>query len=375
MDLDASEKIQVTNLYALSRTICNRTGWQGRIATEEEVDDIWKCVWNEPSINELPITRDELKEEFRLVIEPNGIDTEDEYLTTVRSGRPRISRQQRQQAWPIFRIFQRELKKRNLLTFEGAIHQARLSVENGKFPKYRYVLVDEVQDFSLEALRLLQALSPADENLKDPLCVVGDGHQRIYRSRIPLSRAGIAVTGRSRRLKINYRTSEQIRKYAHGILHGLIVDDLNDGTAEETGDHSIFKGPEPFIQKCANVNEEADFIAEWVNDLIKNHGLKTHEICIAPYKCEVRGKLTASGLQTYELKPREEDPGAEEPGIRLGSMKRIKGLEFRAIAMACADPTDPMNNLTDSDHLQRCERYVAATRAREFLLITIDANL
>jgi superfamily I DNA/RNA helicase len=80
--------------------------------------------------------------------------------------------------------------------------------------------------------------------------------------------------------------------------------------------------------------------------------------------------LNTAGIATYLLKPSEMDPGAEEPGIRLGSMKRIKGLEFRAVAMACADKNDPINNPTEADIRSRCERYVAATRAREKLLVT-----
>ena len=52
-------------------------------------------------------------------------------------------------------------------------------------------------------------------------------------------------------------------------------------------------------------------------------------------------------------------------------MKRIKGLEFRAVALACADESDPMNNITEADPLSRCERYVAATRAREHMLLTL----
>ncbi len=123
------------------------------------------------------------------------------------------------------------MKKRNLLTFEGAIHQARLALDQGNFQKYRHVLVDEIQDFSLEALRLIKALSPIDEGRRDPLCTAGDGHQRIYRTKIPLSRAGINIRGRSRRLKINYRTSEQIRKFAQGILKGVEIDDLDGGMA------------------------------------------------------------------------------------------------------------------------------------------------
>lgn len=162
LDSNAANRIEVTNLHALARTICMRSGWKGRIGEDEDYSAIWVSLWADPELGELPLSRDELIKEYWMVIDSNGIDNEEGYLTTVRSGRPRMSRNQRRQAWPVFRAFQRGLKKRNLLTFEGAIHQARLSVEQGNFQKFRHVLVDEVQDFSLEALRLIRELSPID---------------------------------------------------------------------------------------------------------------------------------------------------------------------------------------------------------------------
>ena len=371
---DVADRIEVTNLHALARTICTRSGWKGRIAEDEDLDAIWEDVWMDPGLGDLPMTQEELRKEYELVIDPNGIDNEDTYLTTVRSGRPRISRQQRRKAWPVFRAFQRALKKRNQLTFEGAIHEARLAARAGKFKHYAHVLVDEVQDFSLEALRLIRAISPIDDGTRDPLCTAGDGHQRIYRTKIPLSRAGIDIRGRSRRLKINYRTSEQIRKFAQVILKGLEIDDLDGGVATTIGDHSVFKGPEPMIERCQDGKAEAEAIVAWVQMLMNDYGLATHEICVTPYKPEIRTTLTEAKVATYELKPREEDPGSNEPGIRMGTMKRIKGLEFRAIAMACANPQDPMNDITDAGPRERCERYVAATRAREHLLICVSGT-
>lgn len=373
LDPTAAGRIEVTNLHALARTACSRAGWKGRIAEDDEIAQVWDEVWIGYS-EELPLPKDELQREFELIIDPNGIDGEEAYLATVRSGRPRISRQQRRAAWPVFRAFQRGLKKRNLLTFDGAVHEARLAVEQGNFTKYAHVLVDEVQDFSLEALRLIRALSPIDGEGRDPLCTVGDGHQRIYRRKIPMSRAGIDIRGRSRRLKINYRTSEQIRQFAQGILKGLEIDDLDGGVISTDGDHSVFQGPEPLIQKCASPDAESEAIVAWVQMLTEQPGLATHEICVTPYKRDIRTALTSAGIATFELKPREEDPGSDEAGVRLGTMKRIKGLEFRAVAMACCDTADPMNNLDSADIRNRCERYVAATRAREYLLVTVSSG-
>ncbi|MDZ7697752.1 MAG: hypothetical protein U5R49_12795 [Deltaproteobacteria bacterium] len=189
-------------------------------------------------------------------------------------------------------------------------------------------------------MRLIRGLSPIEEESPDPLCTAGDGHQRIYRTRIPMSRAGINIRGRSRRLKVNYRTSEQIRKFAQGILKGVEVDDLDGGTAVVVGDHSAFKGPDPVIEPCKTPAEEADAVAAWVKTLMEDHGLSSYDICVTPYKPEIRAALTAEEFPTYELRPRQDDPGSDIPGIRLGTIKRIKGLEFRAVALACADDGD-----------------------------------
>ncbi|HAS51012.1 MAG TPA: DNA helicase, partial [Gammaproteobacteria bacterium] len=156
--LDAARKIEVTNLHQLARTICLRGGWQGKVLEDDEREDLWRTVL----AGSLPagFDRDFIRDEYEFVVDKMGIDSEEGYLTAVRSGRPRLDRKQRRTLWPVFLEFNRLLHKRNLLTFEGLIHQARLVVERGGFTVYRHVLVDELQDFGLEALRLIAALSP-----------------------------------------------------------------------------------------------------------------------------------------------------------------------------------------------------------------------
>ena len=136
---------------------------------------------------------------------------------------------------------------------------------------------------------------------------------------------------------------------------------------------SVFKGTEPIIERCADEKSEADAIVDWIKMLQQDCGLSTHEICVTPNKQSIRQAIASAGLPTKELKPRELDPGSDEPGIRMGTMKRIKGLEFRAVAMACSDEADAINDLSNADVRERCERYVAATRAVKYLLITARA--
>ena len=144
------------------------------------------------------------------------------------------------------------------------------------------------------------------------------------------------------------------------------MDDLDGGIAETIGDRSVFRGPEPKIIDCKNDEEMADAISTWVEGLINNVGIGTHEICITPANEKVLSNLENKGIKTLELKPRQRDPGLEEQGVRYGTKKRIKGLEFKAVAL-----------ITESDRNSKTARfadYVASTRAREHLLL-VNLNI
>ena len=192
--------------------------------------------------------------------------------------------------------------------------------------------------------------------------MVGDGHQRLYNKvPVPLSRAGIDVRGRSRRLKINYRTSEQIRRWAQGLLAGIEVDDLDGGKAATVADRSVFRGPEPKLVKVKSFAEAGKAVSAWAKSLI-DAGFGTHEICFTPTHADVISALESAGLPTLELKPRQSDPGNEESGIRYGTKKRIKGLEFRAVGLLIGESEQQAIE-------EKFANYVAATRARENLLV------
>ena len=187
------------------------------------------------------------------------------------------------------------------------------------------------------------------ENTPDPLCTVGDGHQRIYRAKIPLE------PGR-------HRHSGPVSPSQDQLSYERADSEICAGDSRRGGDRrsgwwrridcwrplGLSTVPEPSIEKCKSERAEAETIVAWVQMLREERGLETYEICVTPYKPAIRTALTAANIATYELKPREEDPGASEAGVRMGAMKRIKGLEFRAVALACAAPTDPMNHIGDS---------------------------
>jgi len=354
--------IEVKNLHRLALEILNKSGWHGTIIQNSQKKELLQSVLNQRGQNDIDISF--LINEFDLVIDKAGIDTEEAYLTAVRTGRPRLDRKQRKILWPIIHILQEKILSHNLFTFNDLTRKAINILEKKKTILYRHVLVDELQDFSLNELRLISLLSPIQEGLSDPLCLVGDGHQRIYNTNpIPLSRAGIHVKGRSRRLKINYRTSEQIRNWSQNLLKGINIDDLDGGDANTTGDMSVFRGPDPTIHESSSTDTLAEYATSWIRHLLEKYKLSTNEICVTPNALFLKNALKKANIPTLELKPRMVDPGQSEPGIRFGSMKRIKGLEFRAIIMVIS------SNVSHTNPLNRFEQYVAATRAREWLMV------
>ncbi|MBX5437676.1 MAG: AAA family ATPase, partial [Alicyclobacillaceae bacterium] len=194
-------------------------------------------------------------DEYVQVIQFHGIDTWDEYVATPRTGRGvRLSRPQRASLWRVVEKFRTITQAEGLYTFTDILRIARQWLESHPgIVVFRAAVVDEAQDLHPEAFRLLRVLVPPGDN---DLFITGDAHQRIYGSRVVLSRCGIHIRGRrSRRLRINYRTTEQIRRDALGVLSGLAIDDLDEGI-DDGRDVSLLSGPKPDRVHFATVEQE-----------------------------------------------------------------------------------------------------------------------
>jgi hypothetical protein len=147
------------------------------------------------------------------------------------------------------------------------------------------------------------------------------------------------------------------------LLAGISIDDL-DGEAEvTTGDQSVFTGVDPQLVTVTNKQEAANAICSWIKGLLgaREEAYGSHEICVAPPSSELIQALSAVDIPLLELKARQKDPGKGEPGVRYGTKKRIKGLEFKAVALTLNGDT--------TEKLDRFEDYVAATRAQQQLLV------
>ena len=251
------------------------------------------------------------------------------------------------------------------------------AISQGKAPPFDCVVVDEAQDFGIAHLRFLSAIGA---NRPDALFFAGDLGQRIFQQPFSWLALGVDVRGRSRNLRVNYRTSHQIRMQADRLLAPKVSD--ADGNTEERDDTvSVFNGPVPVIQRFKTEREEIDAVSHWISASTKD-GLAPHEFGIfirSPAELpRAREAVKNSGLPFKVL---DENVETTSGHVSVSTMHLAKGLEFRAVAvMACDDEVIPLQerieSVGDDADLQEVydtERhllYVACTRARDRLLVT-----
>ncbi|HET8702171.1 MAG TPA: 3'-5' exonuclease, partial [Nitrococcus sp.] len=305
-----------------------------------------------------------------------------EYFKASRVGRGvPLSRKQRARIWPVFEEVRFQLHQAGLMTSEDAVFIVLDLLNQGAVVRpYRAAIIDEAQDFGTEALKLMRALVPKDKN---DLMIVGDGHQRIYGRRASLSQCDIDICGRGRKLRINYRTTEQIRRLATAVLEGVDVDDLDDGRDRANGYRSLIQGQPPVLNGFNTEQEESDWVASEIEGLLAE-GMRSQDICVVGRTTtQLNGISNALKQRGLEPRPisRDSAENTQIPGVRLANMHRIKGLEFKAVflagirkgvvplALSMTGTEDPVEKRA-RDLNERALLHVAGTRAVHSLYIS-----
>ena len=370
-------RIEVIHLDKWVANFLRGQGYRYTIAypSQEVVKDLWaQAIALRPS----GFSESFFREEWDYVVQPAGCSSYEEYKKARRAGRGvRLSRKQRKAIWPVFQSYRDALDARRLREPVDAMRDAANLLEHRSTPPpYRAIVVDEAQDMSTVAFELLRKVAGIEQS--NDLFIVGDGHQRIYRRKVVLSRAGVHIVGRSRKLYINYRTTDEIRRYAVALLKDIDVDDLDGGADSNTRYKSLVHGQPPRIQVCTTFPAEVAAIHGYV---LEGEAQRTCLMTRTNSLLEqYQAALEELGVETYRLsRSQPEDPDA--PGLRLATMHRVKGLEFDRLVVAGVNEglvplvADDMKS-TDSAVREEAEKreralfYVAVTRARREALIT-----
>ena len=254
------EKIEVRNFDAWVHGFMRSHKLEHRIVYDRKQDGALQAWESAMAVRDttLDLSKDFYEKELEQVILAQGITTRDEYRVARRIGREGIlSRAKRDAIWPVFEEYRGQLSSRKLKEVDDAYREvaAMLSSGEAQRPAYSAILIDETQDFGEQALKLLRAMIEYGAN---DLFFVGDGHQRIYsRNKAAMSKCGIDIRGRARKLYLNYRTTDEIRKQAVALLEGCDVDDLDGGQDETLRYKSLSHGPVPSVYQVEGLEAAA----------------------------------------------------------------------------------------------------------------------
>lgn len=320
-----------------------------------------------------------LKAEWRLIVEPYAINTWDEYRTVPRTGRGTpLGARQRRKIWDVFEIVLQNLGSQRLTTWSLL---SRWASTEGGIDQYDHAVIDEAQDLGPAELKAIRAIVKRGKN---DLFFCGDAGQQIYRTPFSWAACGLEVKGRSSRLRINYRTTSQIKNFAETVLPRNTLDEESD---EDRAVISLMTGPDPEVRCFDTVAKERAGLEELFRDLIAS-GIEKRQIACFGRTESYLAKTLVPVLEKLNIDWQDLSSQVMEAENRvsIGTMHRAKGLEFPVVILVgCTDSIVPLkiavdSATDDSERLEVLDReahllYVACSRARDRLILTSGGKL
>ena len=382
-DLSARNRITVSTVHARARAMVREVGQDVEPIGRHDAHAALETEFRESTVGKLDLfSRSDVVSEWDEVIQRQGITKWEQYRDARRHGRGKgMTAKNRELLWPIFKGARRSLADRGQVTWPDLCLSAAALLQAGQLSSsFGAVIVDEVQDLSVPELRFLWQLA---QHCPENFMVVGDAGQRIYPGGYSLRRLGIDIRGRSPQLATNYRTTREIRLLADAIGPPQ-ADDMDSGIEkrDDIKDDRL-GGPDPDRRQFRTRDEEhrelVDQVREW-----SAHGLSYVDADIGVFvrtrglADQIAKKLTDTGIEVLRLR---RNTNLDRPGVRVGTMHRAKGLEFKAVWVAgveagllplskALEAAVDQRGRDDAISLERSLLYVAMTRARHRLTLS-----
>ena len=375
-----AERLEVQSVEGIGRRLYAAYWGKPKIATESDINQM--LLDSAKKNPDLKLSRRFILGEWMDLVDAWQLRTWEAYKNVKRLGRKtRLSDAQRSSLWTVFEQVQILLTERCLITQAEMFTRLAEKTRMLRHPPFDFVVIDEAQDVSVSQLKFLAALSTSQGRIRpNSLFFAGDLGQRIFRQRFSWKALGVDIRGRSRTLRVNYRTSHQIRAQADQLL-GPDVSDVDGNIEDRRGTVSVFNGPAPDIRSFKSEVEECNAVTIWLLDRIRD-GLAPHELGVF-VRSEAQLKRATSAVTSASIPFSLLDENVDTANALacVGTMHLAKGLEFRAVVvMACDDEVIPLqsrieaiNDDADIEEVYSTERnllYVACTRARDSLLVT-----
>jgi superfamily I DNA/RNA helicase len=262
----------------------------------------------------------------------------------------------------------------------GSGRAGPVALSSIEFVRYRAVLVDEAQDFDTDALRFCVAMLEDRPTEEQDLLVVSDSAQKIYRRDFTWKGAGIRAQGRTQILRVNYRNTNEILRFAHSFLAAdpaLQLDeapDLDDELSIVPAESAERSGVEPVVALVDHDDLAVDQVVETVMRWYADRRTPRSIAVLTTRKSGVPQRVVEA-LQEKQVPvfwatdPASRDNkdlvGSVDLPVIVSTIHSAKGLEFPRVVV-CDSGSAPR----DQEPLeQRKTIYVGLTRATEELVV------
>lgn len=344
---------------------------------EAGFDAAWDAVGTKGPLSGSRMQKTYWQEEIQHVLKGRGVTHFGEYADLARTGRRhRLTVEQRRGVWELYRAYDAELRRRRVHDFADLILLAEQELARSPLAEqYVGVIVDEAQDLSCAMVRMLYGLVG---DRPDGFTLIGDGQQSIYPGGYTLAEAGISLAGRGVVMDVNYRNTAQILAFASRMVAGDEFADIEGAVARgDVPDTVPRTGEKPVVERCASWGDRDARMIRRARAVVRQVGTGPGDVgvlCLSRKAARrAADALRADGAPVVML---EDYDGTPVEAIKVGTVKRAKGLEFKQVLLPDVRSDQLGDSLPPEEgadrerwELQRRELYVAMTRARDGLWI------
>ncbi len=380
---DVADRIDFRSVHSFARDVLVRRG-RPVVIDARTADRIFKDIWERDGrpgpLGRIDPAPAYWQEEIAHVLKGRGLSRFEDYETLQRMGRRRpLGRELRAEVWALYVAYEQAIAARGILDWEDVILEAESSLLETPLLGYSAVVVDEAQDLSCAMIRMLHSVVG---DAPDAFNLVGDGQQTIYPGGYTLAEAGVDISGRSVVLTRNYRNTVEIARFAAGLIANDEASDIAGGPARSEPAQMLRHGVRPVYTVFPSRSVHDKSLVERVRRIIADsNGEKTFGDIgvLALYTWHAKDAAEAleeAGIPTIQL---EKYDGKPVDQVKVGTIKRAKGLEFKDVLVVRTPPHLVQPGLVpetddaarERRELQRRELYVAMTRARDGLWVGV----
>ena len=382
---DVAGRVEFRSVYGFAADVLAARGTPLEVQPElasRIFDEVWRTQGLDGPLGAIDPAATYWYEEVSAVLKGRGLTRFEQYAGLARHGRRRpLSVEQRVAVWDLYVAYESALRARGVADRQDLILEAEASLREQPIDRYRAVIVDEVQDLSTVMIRMLHSLVG---DIPDGLNLVGDGQQTISPGGSTLAEAGVSISGRSAVLTTNYRNTAEIADFAALLVRDDRHVDIEGALTTSDAAETPRRGPRPvhtvFPSRAVHDKSLVERVRRIVADAEEaGRGVRLGDIGVlalhAWHAKEAAEALEEAGIPTIDLADYD---GTPVDAVKVGTIKRAKGLEFAEVLVVRTPPYLLQAGLPTLDDaaeertaLQRRELFVGMTRARDGLWVGV----